>query len=65
MKQPSRVPGLCEVQLLELSHRETDNELLNIEDRTNGSITQQILCNYFMLMSNTDIENTPVNESFQ
>lgn len=32
MKQPSRVPGLCEVQLLELSPRETDNELLNIED---------------------------------
>lgn len=31
MKQPSRVPGLCEVQLLELSPRETD-ELLNIED---------------------------------
>lgn len=32
MKDPSRVPGLCEVQLLELSPGETDNELLNIED---------------------------------
>lgn len=65
MKQPSRVPGLCEVQLLELSPRETDNELLNIEDSDQWENTQRILCNYFMLMSNTDIENTSVNESFQ
>lgn len=32
MKGPCTVPDLCRVQLLELSPRETDNELLTIED---------------------------------
>lgn len=32
MKEPSIVPDVCGIQLLELSPRETDNELSNIED---------------------------------